>query len=97
MKTEEPKIKIPEEGTLTTSEVKKRFDKIATILIAVVVAVVIALISITVAVFGIFLDQMRYNNAAYKEYSEKIKSIEITQKTNEILLKQSQELSEQNK
>ncbi|KKP43592.1 MAG: hypothetical protein UR31_C0002G0012 [Parcubacteria group bacterium GW2011_GWA2_33_14] len=90
---EEPLIKIPEKNTPVTGmpeEVKNRFDKIDTILITVVVAIIIALISIVVAVFGIFLDQMRYNNAAYKEYSEKIGTVENTQKINQQLLEQNQ-------
>lgn len=97
---EKPLITIPEKGASVTGmlpEVKNRFDKIETILATVVVAVVIALISIVIAVFGIFLDQMRYNNAAYKEYSEKTASVETTQKANEALLKQVQDLAQQNK
>lgn len=96
----EPLIKIPEKDAPLAGmppDVKNRFDKIDTILVTVVAAVVIALISIVIAVFGIFLDQMRYNNIAYKEYSQKIESVETVQKTNEALLKQVQDLSVQDK
>lgn len=93
-----PSIKIPESGAQVTgmpAEVKNRFDKIDTILMAVVLAVVMALISIVIAVTGIFLDQMRYNNAAYKEYSEKIQTLDSLKNSNSELLdqnKQNQEL-----
>jgi|GEM_PF-4080193 len=96
---EKPLITISENAPVTgmAPEVKNRFDKIDTILVTVVVAVVMALISIVVSVFGLFLDQMRYNNVFYKEYSQKIESVETAQKINEALLKQIQQLSEQNK
>jgi predicted PurR-regulated permease PerM len=88
---EKPLITIPEKDTPVTGmpeEVKNRFDKRDTILITVVVAVVIALIAILISVFGIFLDQMRYNNAAYKDYSDRLQSVGQTQKSNDVLLKQ---------
>lgn len=43
------------------------------------------------------IDSFHVNNATYKEYSQKTASVEITQKTNEVSLKQIQDLSEQNK
>lgn len=85
----EPLIKIPEDGSPVTgmpAEVQNRFDKIDTILITVVIAVVMALVSMLIAVFGIFLDQMRYNNAAYKEYSQRTESVGIAQQINQELL-----------
>ncbi|EKE15756.1 MAG: hypothetical protein ACD_11C00107G0009 [uncultured bacterium] len=45
-------------------------------------------------VTGIFLDQIRYNNAAYKEYSEKTESVEQTQKINQELLEQNKQNQE---
>jgi len=93
---EKPTIPIPDNVAVgMTPEVKNRFDKIDTILIAVIVAVVLALIAIIVSVFGIFLDQMRYNNVAYKEYSEKMGTLESLRTENQDLLnqnKQNQEL-----
>ena len=88
MDKERPQINIPENAPLTSTEVKNRFDKIDKILVTVVVAVVIALISIIIAVIGVFLDQIRFNNAVYREYSQKTESVEITQKINQELLEQ---------
>lgn len=94
MGNEKPLINIPENAEITPTEVKDRFDRIDKILVTVVVAVVIALISIVISVTGIFLDQLRYNNAAYKEYSEKTKSVETTQKINQELLDQNKKNQE---
>lgn len=69
-------------------EVNKRFEKIDTILFGVIAAVVVSLVAVVIAVIGIFLDQMRYNNAAYKQYSGDLKSIETMQKSNDILLEE---------
>ncbi len=97
---EKPLILIPEKNTPVTGmppEVKNRFEKIDNLLFGIITSVVISGIAVVVAVVGLFIDQMRYNNVAYKEYSQKTEAIEMTQKTNEILLKQIQGLSEQNK
>lgn len=44
----------------------------------------------------LIIDSFHINSATYKEYSQKTESVETTQKTNDALLKQIQELSEQN-
>jgi len=94
---ENPLIKISEKNTFLSGmppEVKNRFDKIDSILITIVGAVVIALISIVIAVFGIFLDQMRYNSIFYKEYSEKVDTLDSLKEINIELLKQNKENQE---
>lgn len=50
-----------------------------------------------VMVATLLIDSFHINSSTYKEYSEKIDSLETTQKINEALLKQIQDLSEQNK
>lgn len=72
----------------------KQFDKIDKLLFAIVVSVVISVVGVIVAVLSIFIDQMRYNNAAYKEYSQKTKSVEMTQKINQELLEQNKKNQE---
>ena len=79
------------------SNIPKRLDKIDQVLYGVMIAVVLSMIAIIISVIGLFLDQMRYNNTVYKEYSQKTESVETTQKTKEVLLKQIQDLLEQNK
>ncbi len=71
---DKPLITIPNDGQIgmTPTEVKNRFDKIDNILIAVVASVLVSLVAVIISVIGLFLDQMRYNNAAYRDYSEKI-------------------------
>lgn len=90
-------VKIPT-GTMGFQEkVENRFEKIDTILFGIIASVVVSCVAVVIAVIGLFLDQMRYNNTAYREYSQKTESVETTQKVNEALLKQIQDLSEQNK
>ena len=36
----------------------------------------------------LIMDSFHFNSATYKEYSEKVKSVDQTQKSNDILLKQ---------
>lgn len=92
--TNKVKIKIPKTNekevvTLPVGEfgnIKKRFEKIDQILFSILLVLVLSLISIIVSVVGLFLDQMRYNNAAYKEYSEKIQVVNSANKINDELL-----------
>ena len=84
---EEEVIKIPSGPRGLNSDVNSRLDKIDQVLYGIMLAVVIAMITVVlsmiaiiVAVVGIFLDQMRYNNAAYTQYTlqlEKIKKNQI--------------------
>jgi len=77
--------------------IEKKFEKIDQVLFGVMIAVVLSMIAIIISVIGLFLDQMRVNNVIYKEYSQKTESVETTQKINETLFKQIQDLAEQNK
>lgn len=73
---------------------QRKFERIEQILAGVGIAVVMGLIAIIIAVVGLFLDQMRYNNAAYKEYSEKIESLEELKESNKMLLQQNSDYQE---
>lgn len=95
---EKPLITFPEKDGqigMSPNEVKNRFDKIDNILIAVVASVLVSLVAVIISVIGLFLDQMRYNNAAYKDYSEKIniqnQLLEIN-KTQEQSIKDNQDI-----
>lgn len=79
------------------SGVNRRLDKIDQVLFGVMIAVVLSMISIIISVVGLFIDQMRVNNLIYKEYSQKTESVETSQNTNEVLLKQIQDLVGQNR
>lgn len=74
--------------------IKKKFEKIDQILFGVMLAVVLSLVAIIVSVICLFLDQMRYNNAAYKEYSEKIQMLDSAKETNNELFKQNKQNQE---
>lgn len=91
-----PSITIPDnKGEIgMTPEVKDRFNKIDNILIAVVASVLVSSIAVIVSMIGIFLDQMRYNNAAYKEYSEKIDTLNSEKKIYDEILKQNKDNQE---
>ncbi len=90
--TEKEVVNLPK-GSL--GDINKRFEKIDQVLFGVMISVVLSMIAIIVSVIGLFIDQMRYNNVAYKEYSQKTESVETTQKVNETLLKELQGLAGQ--
>ena len=90
-------INIPPGKGGVNSGVNRRLDKIDQVLFGVMIAVVLSMIAIIVSVVGLFLDQMRVNNLVYKEYSQKIESVETTRSANETLLRQVQDLAKQNK
>lgn len=69
-------------------EINKRFEKIDQVLYGVMISVVLSMVAIIVSVIGLFIDQMRANNEAYKEYSQKTESVKDTQKINQALLEQ---------
>ncbi len=89
-KAEEKEIVSISSGDLGISprEAKRRFEKIDTLLFGIIGSVVISGIAVVIAVIGLFLDQMRYNNAAYNDYSQKIQSVSDTQAINKSLLDQ---------
>ena len=74
--------------------IKKKFEKIDQILFGIMLAVVLSLVAIIVSVIGLFLDQMRFNNVAYREYAEKMQIIDSEQDTNAELLKQNKQNQE---
>ena len=75
---------------ISPKEAKARFEKIDNLLFGIIASVVISGVAVVVAVVGLFIDQMRYNNAAYQDYSDKTKSVEQTIKSNETILKQTE-------
>ena len=94
-KADEKEVFYPSTGRM--GAIEKKFEKIDQVLFGVMIAVVLSMIAIIISVIGLFLDQMRVNNVIYKEYSQKTESVETTQKINETLFKQIQDLAEQNK
>lgn len=85
---EDEVVNIPPGKGGINSSVNQRLDKIDQVLYGVMLAVVLSMIAIIVSVIGLFLDQMRYNNAAYKDYSQKVQSVTETQDMNQFLLEQ---------
>lgn len=75
-------------------DIKKKFEKIDQILFGIMLAVVLSLVAIIVSVISLFLDQMRYNNAAYREYSEKIQTLDSAKEINNKLLQQNKQNQE---
>ena len=74
--------------------IKKKFEKIDQILFVIITVLLFSLVAIIVSVVGIFLDQMRYNNAAYKDYAEKIEIVDFGQDANNELLQQNKQNQE---
>lgn len=66
----------------------KRFDKIDNLLFGIIAGVILSAVAVIIAVVGLFLDQLRFNNVAYAEYTAKIKFVDDMQKNNLILMQQ---------
>jgi len=91
---EKPTIKIPETGGgITPEDIKKEADSKFKDVNYILLSVVVILL---VMVATLIIDSFHINSVTYKEYSEKTKDTEVIQKTNEVLLKQLQDLSKQN-
>lgn len=71
--------------------IKRRFEKIDQVLSGITFVLVLSVVAIIISVVGLFLDQMRYNNAAYKEYSQKIELVDTNQITTNELLEQNKQ------
>ena len=90
MTNEKPKFKIFD----PVADIASKFDFYIKIVIGILV---VGFISMLLMVGGILLDAWHFNSATYKEYSQKTKSVETTQKANDALLQQIKDLAEQNK
>lgn len=94
-RADEKEVAIIREGNIGfQKDVKRRFEKIDNILFGVITAVVVSLVAVVISVIGLFMDQMRYNNAAYKEYSEKIQTLDSVRDSNSELLQQNKQNQE---
>lgn len=78
-------------GSKLGCDMEKKFEKIDGIIFGIVLVLMFSLIAIIVSVIGLFLDQMRYNNAAYREYSEKIQMLDSSKEVNNELLQQNKQ------
>lgn len=92
---EKVSIKIPKETVAELpkgqlGDVGEKIKRIDQLMWAILLVLVFSVVAILISVLGIFIDQIRYNNAAYREYSEKIETI-----TN--LRDQNVKLNEENK
>lgn len=93
-KANENEVATLSSGAMGMGDIKKKFEKIDQILFGIMLAVVLSLVAIIVSVIGLFLDQMRYNNVAYKEYSEKIQILDSVKEINNELLQQNKQNQE---
>jgi len=91
MKRQEPQIKFSDDPLET---INKKLDKFFWVLFSVGFVFVVTLIFMTIT---LLVDSFHFNSVTYKEYSQKTVAVEESQRANDILLKQIQELSEQNK
>mgnify|MGYP001583350891 CR=1 FL=1 len=74
----------------TKKDIDAKFSAVNFLLFGVVIILLVMVATLVV-------DSFHINSAIYKEYSQKTASVEATQKTNGILLKQIQDLLEQSK
>jgi len=84
-----PEIKIKKDGGISTfkKETKERFKEINTVLIGVIVILL-------VMVATLIIDSFHINSATYREYSEKINTLNSMKEINSELLKQNKENQE---
>ncbi len=69
----------------------KQFSKIDKLLFAITTSVIVSVVGVLITAVGLFMDQMRYNNIAYKEYSSKIDIQSQSISTNNKMLDQIQQ------
>ena len=74
----------------TKRETDRKLKDINYILISVILILLLM-------VATLIIDSFHFNSVVYKEYSQKTEFVETVQKTNETLLRQIQDLAEQNK
>jgi len=80
-----------ENNQRTADENIKRTNQL---MMTVVGVLIVQCVAIVISLIGIFLDQMRMNNAAYKDYSDQYKVLIDTEKTNQQLLNDSKKGAE---
>lgn len=69
--SDEDVVKIPKGVLGDVRGIENKVDQLGGLLLGITASVVVSGIAVMIAVFGIFLDQMRFNNAAYKDYSDR--------------------------
>ncbi|MDO8637979.1 MAG: hypothetical protein Q7R43_00245 [Candidatus Daviesbacteria bacterium] len=84
----EVQVKIPETGVVTIDDVKKEADSKFKDMNYILLTVVVILI---VMVATLLIDSFHFNSATYKEYSDKTKSLESIQESNNLLLEQNRQ------
>jgi len=94
MNEEKPQILIPEIGGVDPEKLKKETDSKFKNINYILLSVVMVLL---VMVATLIIDSFHFNSAVYKEYSHKTEVVEENQKINNVLLKEVQEVSGQNK
>jgi hypothetical protein len=72
----------------------KQFGKIDKLLFAIVTSVIVSVVAVLISAIGLFIDQMRYNNVAYKEYSKSIQAVSDIHDSNSLLLEQNKKNQE---
>ena len=81
MANEKPKIKIFDAAT----DIAAKFDYYIKIVVGILVVAVLTMLFMR---GGLLLDAWHFNSAVYKEYSEKIDTLNILQKSNEKLFEE---------
>ncbi len=67
----EVKIKIPSGGAIL-GDTKRKFQEVDKIILGIIFVLLFSLVAIIISVVGIFFDQMRFNNVAYREYTGRL-------------------------
>ena len=84
-------------GTLTKGEgsisswpkgIEDKFSKIDDLLLAVIIVLVVMVVTMIFMVATLMIDAWRFNSATYREYSEKIDTLNSLQESNSSLTEQ---------
>ncbi|GEM_PF-2530133 len=83
---EEEVVQIPKGSLGDIRGVETKVDQLGGLIYAIVASVIVSGMAVIIAVIGIFLDQMHFNNAAFKDYAEKNSVLEQIRSENNSLM-----------
>lgn len=79
---------ISESAKRSERMINEKLKGVSWLMTGVVIVIFIGFITMIFMVGGLLLDAWHFNSAVYKEYSDKINTLESVQKSNEMLLKE---------
>lgn len=82
---------ITESASRSERLINEKIKSVNWLMAGVVLVLFVAVLTMLFMVGGLLLEVWRFNSTVYKEYSEKIESLQSMQKSNEMLLEQNKQ------